>query len=339
MVRNSRRRGAGFTLTEILVTIAIISLLAAMLLPAIQAARESGRKTRCQANLKQIGTASQSYVSQFEHLPSGGWGYGWVGDPNHAPGAGQPGGWIYNILPYMEGVAIHDLGKQYAGFDATNMAKRKTELAEQTASIVPYFYCPSRRRPKLYPNYPGSPNQLINANQVNAVGKTDYAINGGTSVGFANFAGPVIGCDQSFPRTPCSFSPCDAAWLRQIFNGVSGVCSEIRTDDISDGATNTLLAAEKYLNSDVYTLGTDGGDAGPFTQGYGAGVVRWCDIQADLRPRQDTETPAVSPGKSFGSIHSGVFFAVFCDGSTRGLDYSIDPVVFARMGNRKDSRP
>ncbi len=93
MRTNCSRRG--LTLIEVLVTISIIGLLMAILLPAIQAARESGRRTQCQCNVRQVGMAILAHESAQGRFPTGGWGGQWVGQPGRGTGRNQPGGWIY----------------------------------------------------------------------------------------------------------------------------------------------------------------------------------------------------------------------------------------------------
>ena len=103
-------QSAGFTLVELLVVITIIGILIALLLPAVQAAREAARRLQCSNQLKQIGIACLNHEQQQGFLPTGGWSGGWLGDPDRGFDGHQPGSWLYNILPYMEMSGLHDLG-------------------------------------------------------------------------------------------------------------------------------------------------------------------------------------------------------------------------------------
>src|SRR5687767_9100015 len=105
MSRSFRRRNVGFTLVELLVVIAIIGILIALLLPAVQAAREAARRSQCTNNLKQIGLAFHHYHDTYRQFPYAGNG---VAQPRTitngaiATGRDQAWGWAYQILPFME---------------------------------------------------------------------------------------------------------------------------------------------------------------------------------------------------------------------------------------------
>jgi prepilin-type N-terminal cleavage/methylation domain-containing protein len=123
-----------FTLVELLVVIAIIGILVAMLLPAIQAARESARRTECKNKLKQIGLAIHGHTDSFKVFPTGGSEYN--PDITNYVAAGKPFGpdkqglaWAYQILPYLE---------------ESNVRTLTTNVALQQA-VLPIYVCPSRR--------------------------------------------------------------------------------------------------------------------------------------------------------------------------------------------------
>ncbi len=119
---SSRKDRGGFTLVELLVVIAIIGVLVSLLLPAVQNAREAGRRTQCMNNLKNLGLAAQQHLEKLRRFPSGGWGPQWIGDPDRGNSIKQPGGWVYNLLPYMEQDALHDYGQGATSLSMPNKA-------------------------------------------------------------------------------------------------------------------------------------------------------------------------------------------------------------------------
>ena len=172
----SRRRG--FTLVELLVVIAIIGILIALLLPAVQAAREAARRIQCQNNLKQLALSFQVHHDAQKQFPSSGWGWRWQGESDRGFGKGQPGGWAFNILPYIEQSALRDLTKGLQGTALDNAIK-------QTGSVpIAGFACPSRRRPLTYPLVRNG-DLAINckscpANGTCSLARSDYAANSGS---------------------------------------------------------------------------------------------------------------------------------------------------------------
>ena len=127
--------------------ITIIGILISLLLPAVQSAREAARRAQCSNNLKQMGLAFHNHHTLLGHFPSGGWGNHWVGDADRGFDEKQPGGWIYNILPYVEQNAVREMG---AGVTPWNSAQKLAINTQRNQVVIPIFHCPTRRRPKLY---------------------------------------------------------------------------------------------------------------------------------------------------------------------------------------------
>jgi len=135
-----RRLKNGFTLVELLVVIAIIGVLVALLLPAIQSAREAARLAQCKNNLRQLGLGTQMHFDQLGFFPTAGrsWRFREVTLDNNAPAMGekQNAGWAFQLLPFIEQNVLWGGGSGLT--DQQNF--------ERIAVIpVDTFYCPTRR--------------------------------------------------------------------------------------------------------------------------------------------------------------------------------------------------
>ena len=313
---NSSRSLHGFTLVELLVVITILGVLMGLLLPAVNSVRESMRRAQCKNSLKQIGDAGQQHLAAQGHFPSSGWGWTWNGDPDHGFGARQPGGWIYNLLPYLGLDMIHDVGK---GLSAN---AKYTALAEAETAVIPLLICPTRRKIMAYPcPYPAS-----NAASVSVCSKTDYAANGGSVVFVGGGPNEGSGCFAIYPH--CTWSNSDQALT--AFNGVSGERSEVQVGQIVDGLSNVFFAGEKSLDPPLYYTGTDGADNSSALEGNDWDVNRW----VNKAPQRDT--PGVDFYWGYGSAHAAGVHFVFCDGHVQMLNFQINPATYQSLGVRND---
>jgi prepilin-type N-terminal cleavage/methylation domain-containing protein/prepilin-type processing-associated H-X9-DG protein len=327
------RNVRGFTLVELLVVITIIGILIALLLPAVQAVRESARKTQCGNNLKQLALAASHHEANLGYYPAGGWGsnlpknYDLIGNPDYGIDWKQPSGWIYNLLPFIEAQAIHDIELGKTGSDRTNAAD---QLVATTFST---FNCPSRR----------ASTPLTNTNTGERQAQTDYAGNGGEL--FWGFIASGSGSNNSSMTGPIDYdagtvNPGRAGWFDAMSrsHGVFYGTSQTTVADIVDGTSNTYLLGEKYLNSDSYTSNTDAGDDQNMFTGYQDDIIRWTGPGNDpaYTPRQDQSADGIFV---FGSAHGSGFNVAMCDGSVRMIGYDIDLETHRRLGNRHDGLP
>jgi prepilin-type N-terminal cleavage/methylation domain-containing protein len=358
----------GFTLVELLVVIAIIGILVALLLPAIQAAREAARRTDCRNRLKQIGLAIQNHVDSRKVFPTGGAGV-YPDIANYVVG-GRPFGpdkqglnWCYQILPYLEEGAIQGLTTQ-------------VQLQAQT---VPLYVCPSRRsvaaaqasaanlggQQVFLIDYaaaqpctvecprgsPGCPNPAPRYNPLDSVpiSKSGYIKNqlsfwGGKS---GEVAGTTVMDNQVYDgvivRTPWRFISKDATGMPTgMF--AANVPQPISFAKITDGTSHTFLLGEKYVRSDLYQGGSKSDDKG-WIDGWDPDAIRSTCFQ----PYQDSDgtgfqfQPQNGPNDLFGidrdvyyfgSAHNSGFNGIFADGSIRTLSYDIDVVLFNALATR-----
>jgi prepilin-type N-terminal cleavage/methylation domain-containing protein len=339
----SDRVARGFTLVELLVVIAIIGILVALLLPAIQAARESARRSQCINNLKQLGIACHLHVDTYGFLPSSGWGDWWVGCPDQGAGARQPGNWTYQLLPFIEESARRGIGQ---GFKCGDPNSRKA-IGEMVATSVSTFYCPTRRAAQSY--------AWVNQGNLNfdpppLAGKTDYASNNGDVNAIGTDIGPPTVAAYDSHRWGYS-GPTFAAFVLARFGincptGYTGVISqrsEIKFAQITDGTTYTYLLGEKNLDPNHYEDCLTGNDDQSMYNGHDRDNIRttfcWLPGKENMGPPAWPPQPDI-PGREytwgFGGAHQSGWVALFCDGSVSFLPYEMDPLIHQRMGNRLD---
>ena len=114
----------GFTLVELLVVIAVIGILISLMLPAVQAAREAACRTQCVNNLKQLALGCLNHESAVKTLPTDGWVDVCLGHPDLGVGTTQPGGWLYNILPYIEESVLYNNQQGFTGTACRQLPRR-----------------------------------------------------------------------------------------------------------------------------------------------------------------------------------------------------------------------
>jgi prepilin-type N-terminal cleavage/methylation domain-containing protein/prepilin-type processing-associated H-X9-DG protein len=367
MVTPGKRPDRAFTLVELLVVIAIIGILVALLLPAIQSAREAARRTQCKDNLKNIGLAILNHVDSKKVFPTGGITWGMTiadcleGAQPDANGDIPNGklvdtdrmalGWGYQILPYLEEQSLHNV--------------RNSEQMHNTA--VSLYNCPSRRGVTKGGN--GATHSL-----------TDYGSAQPCTRADSKPTTPTINVATAYP-TWKSFSdvfPCsctgggsanlnsavgDPPQLNGVYDGVIvrsrfyptglnpfsnlregkfvNAPAPVKIAQITDGTSKTMMIGEKYIRTDLYAGGCSSDDQG-WAEGWDPDTFR----STGIPPLSDSSVDALTDPQGqppmgtawwefhFGSAHPSGFNSVFADGSVHGVNYDIDLNVFNALGTR-----
>jgi prepilin-type N-terminal cleavage/methylation domain-containing protein/prepilin-type processing-associated H-X9-DG protein len=315
----------GFTLVELLVVIAIIGVLVAILLPAVQAAREAGRRMQCRNNLKQLALAANNHLSTHKYFPTGGWGWGWAGDPNYGYDLNQPGGWMYNVLPYIEEQAVHDLGK-----GIPNGPQRNAQIKLAIETVIPLYFCPTRRSAQAVAFVHGT--NYVNAappNRPVTIGRNDYVACAGDTAVLAECYGP-----GSYAEGLAGHG----CWTSSNNNRMNGMnvlrgSGLIGLKRVTDGVSKTILIGEKYLVVRSYETTDHDNDQG-WNLGHDRDINRWSDT-----PPYNDALGQPSRYGVFGSAHAGGMQISMADGSVHTIPYEIDPLVFRRLGIRNDGLP
>ena len=302
-----------FTLIELLVVIAIIGILVALLLPAVQSARESARMMQCAANLKQLGVALHNCHEAKGHFPHG--TYNYIDSTFYTPppynNMQDRRCWMHDTLPYLE------QGPLYEKFDAYMDKPPSCALGfPELDTAIPTLMCPSDPvSPKLHTFWGdfGNETQGFSGNMVVCAGN-DYFNRGGVE---------------------------NSAKLNGLFFAVS----KVRMGDISDGTSNTAMSSELILTPDVTSHDIRGRYYNPAHSGVAFSTrippntmvpdqFNWCPPWEDQIPRAPCTWTGTNIFVSARSYHPGGVNLGMADGSVRFITDHIDPVTFKAMGSR-----
>ena len=325
MAHVSRRadsaRRAAFTLVELLVVVAILAVLVALLLPAVQAARESARRGQCGNNLKQLAIATEAHKALIGHFPTGGWNESSLLAAGSGADWNQPRGWCYTLLPFMEMKAAYD--------------------AVTTSSPIPVFACPTRRGSSLGPgtigvmtDYAGNRGAWASSSPgTNATGNRTTTF--GASVGPLAGSNPPFTADQwqTVARTLNESQPVLQGSGNGATGGVIFAGSAVPPAAMRDGNSTTYLCAEKYVPRTAYATGTTGYSLCAYV-GDSSETLR----AGHRPPESDASTLSAGMEGAFGGPHQGVFLAAMCDGSVRTSDLGIAPSVHFLLAGRADGQ-
>ncbi len=316
-----------FTLVELLVVIAIIGILVALLLPAIQAAREAARRTDCLSRLRQLGIASHNYHDVHGRLPPHG---GWITrDPPRANGLSSQA----YLTPYMEQEELLGL---------VNIAEhwRHSSNARALTTPLPFLRCPSQSRFEPVEVSTGTAGQPLSGTVEESNLGIHYVGNMGAKVACTPPGGGLGGGTWNWPESTytkhsCSENPVDSGGTQN--NGVVFPNSNITFAKVTDGTSHTMLYGE--LSWDVgarkpWLVGSTSLDD-PHGWVYNAKNIRHPMNTAAFQDPYPTRTNYPLTDVSLGSKHPGGINVLMTDGSANFLHEDVDLAgVYRRMASR-----
>jgi len=296
-------RNRGFTLVELLVVIAIIGILIALLLPAVQAAREAARRVQCANNLAQLGIALQNYETGHEVLPPG--VVEAKGPVRNAP-QGYHMGWLVQLLPYIdENVTFKHVDFRVGVYDKKNGPVRRLRI-----------------RPLICPS---------DAGVWRGGGGVGMGIRESDDAEIVPALSNYAGCHHDVE------APID-----KDNHGVLFLNSRISLRDVADGTSHTIYASEKAIDA-TRDLGWMSGTRATLrnTGGPPTGKAGW-GLGGGAAEGEPPDMPPGSPIElevgGFSSVHPGGANFLFGDGSVRFISQTIVPPLLQQLGHRADGK-
>lgn len=324
---NSRPgRRSGFTLIELLVVVAIIGILIAILLPAVQQARAAARRAQCQNNLKQLGLALHQFHDAYGAFPPARLvldGVRTLSTNGTTSGMDEPS-WLIHILPHLEQSALYNSWDVYKPFGAQSIDVRRT--------VVQAFLCPERHGGTS----PIAPDSSVEITFPCGCGGGVQYIPGGAVVDYVgNHGDPspgAIGLSTDFYWGGRGTGVIISS--RPKLKGsdvVPGWEDKVAIRDINDGTSNTVMVGEPFIPDGEMTKSPYNGPAY-----FGRHFQNFTRIGGPGVPLAHNSTDQRGTLYSFGSAHTGVVQFALADGSVRGISTSISSSVLGDLCNRSD---
>lgn len=297
------RRRHAFTLIELLVAMAIIAVLLGLLFPAVQAAREAARATRCRNNLKQLSLAIHNYHERTARFPSG-----WTA---HQQTGLQGWGWGAQLLPELDQATL---------FQRLRFTESMTGPANLPflALSLPVFLCPTNSSADTDVVIVQKPDMMPLRRQLAALHPPDPELYTMARADYAAVSGST-----------------DIVSQPDQGNGLFYLNSSLQLRDVTDGTSQTLLFGERRV-SEQSRRHFSGMNLTYIDLTVWAGVLPWCSdpvwrvVGACSQPPGNTSRGF--PG--FASQHPGSTFFAFADGSVRQLSDVIDRSTFQALATR-----